>query len=176
MDSLTNLYESPAADLSADAPGGDPVAMRQRTLHHEAAIVGLGKLFIAMGLCLLSLSIAWSHIPKPTHPWLMIGEWGFGTGYYGFVQISMGYLISTRLPMARSVVALAVAPFLLAVPLGTLFGAYALWLACGKTGSAILSERHLAIRQATSEIRLPGSLLGWLAVPVPFLWIPLVWL
>lgn len=159
-----NLYDSPRAPLQ-DATPADPASTRAALLAHEASIVGMGKLQLVSGILLLSVAIGFSTTPVPGLALVgMLRLMLLGCHAFGTFQFVLGLTLWTRHPMARPLTTAFGVLHLMSVPIGTIIGGYLLWLTHGAAGSVILSPAYAAVRRATPELRLPGSLWGGLAL------------
>jgi hypothetical protein len=171
-----NPYEAPTARVD-DPVEGDDAAIRTPLLKHEASLKSVAWLYWLVALYAgfvgaAMLPDALRHGPQ--------GDFG-----YGFVVMSIvalvfalafavtGWGFRTLAPWVRVPGGILSGLGLLAIPIGTLFNGYILYLMFGAKGRRILSPDYAAIRARTPHLVWRRSAAEWVGVGL-ILGIPLL--
>lgn len=174
MNAAADLYDAPAAP-AADAATADPTTLRRAHLRHEAALIGLGKLRVIIGLYLIFTSSTFSLLPQGEPELgallfvLSLAIWALGV-----FDVVVGVTLWTLRPAARTLTALRAIFQVFNVPVGTLVGVYSLWLTQSQGGALVLSPAYAAVRAKTPALKPPTTLFGVIAlllcVPTAFMY------
>ena len=162
-----NPYEAPAARVE-DPIEGDDVAIRTPLLRHEASLKSVAWLYW--------LVAAWFGFLGATMLPEALAGGAQGDFGYGFVAIG-GVMVLLALAFAVTGWGfLSLAPWvkvpggilsglgLLAIPIGTLFNAWILYLMFGAKGRRILAPDSPAIRRRTPQLKWRRSAAEWVGV------------
>jgi hypothetical protein len=158
-----NPYAAPLVDTFA-APAVGAEAMRQQYLSHEASVKSIGTLymlgaifFIPIGLGVVTMAISGAFEADEQLPaafMVLVGCMYFGIG---ILQAATAIGLRRLQPWARIVAAILSAFGLLGIPIGTLIGAYFLYLLLSKKGSVVFSEEYKQVIAATPHIKYRTS-------------------
>lgn len=152
-----NLYAPPAGEVEPIPEAGsvrEAVAIRRLHVGRETWLQGLGALWLIGGTFLLTMAVVlttgdafgwFPHLDSVRSGLLSLGLVGAGA-------CGLGLDLHRLLPRARVTGSVGAAVFLLAVPLGTLFGLWILFLLHGRKGRRVFRADYAHIRELTPEL------------------------
>ena len=162
-----NPYEAPAARLD-DPVEGDDVAIRTPLLKHEASLKPVALLYW-LGAAYTGV-VGAVMLPEA----LRKGPQGdFGYGFIVMAVVALVFAVAfavtgwgfrTLAPWVKVPGGILSGIGLLAIPIGTLFNAYILYLMFGAKGRRILAPDYPAIRARTPHLKWRRSAAEWVGV------------
>ncbi len=160
-----NPYQAPAvAEVAAES---DAETTRRKYLKHEASVKGVGSLYLLGGvlgiLALLALfgGIAFGGgVGGPEVVVLLL------SGGIGVLQLIAGLGLRKLTNTGRILGAVTAGISLIGFPVGTLIGAYILYLLLGAKGKMVFSPEYQAVIAQTPHIRYRTPLVFWILLIV----------
>ena len=151
MSPMDNPYQPPLAHVAEVEPASDdpndPRRVRRAHIQHEASIRSFGLLYLlGGGFGLLAGALG---VVAAVGGGLGVGAMELGIlallSAFGAAQAAVGVGLRRLDPRARIPGSVLAALSMVSVPLGTLLGAYALWLFNSRKGRTILSPAYAAV-------------------------------
>ncbi len=160
-----NPYRPPeVAEVAAEEIISDPGRIRREHLRHEASLKGAGTLMILGGLLSGIALLMVIPGPKPGTAWIAGSDWMivavFGIMLVG--QLGVGIGLRSLRPWSWIPAIIVSALSLINFPLGTLIGAYFLFLLISPKGRRILARDYREIVRQTPDIRYRTPLWLWI--------------
>ncbi len=169
MTSPINPYAAPQAELrDAASEDHDAATSRRRELiRHETQLKSVGSLYYLIGaMSVLTLIVM---VPRITQT---VGSDTFGTmvvvvvALMAIVYFVVGHGFRKVRPWVRIPGGLLAGLSLLSIPVGTLIGAYILYLMFCQRGRQVLSADYQAVIAATPHIRYQRTTGDWIALAI----------
>ena len=165
---IRSVYAPPTADLG-EAPElihlSEAERLRTEHIDHEAAIRSVGVLYLVTGAILLapivSLPLAVNADPDAA---LDFVAGGLIMAAMSALYVGLGLGIRRLAIWTRIPTCLLSLLGLLAFPLGTLLGAYILYLFLSEKGRFVLTERYAAVVSLTPHIKRRTSIVVKIAI------------
>lgn len=163
-----NPYQAPAvAEVAAES---DAEATRRKYLKHEASVKGVGSLYFlggVLGVLVLLMSLFGFFYAG--------AQGGIGgqellilvlSGGVGVVHLIAGIGLKKFTRTGRILGVMIAGISLVAIPVGTLIGAYILYLLLGAKGKVVFSPEYQAVIAQTPHIRYRTPLVVWILLIV----------
>lgn len=163
-----NPYQAPAvAEVAAES---DAETTRRKYLKHEASVKGVGSLYLLGGvlggigllLSLFGVFYAGAHGGIGGQELLVL----LLSGGIGVLQFIAGLGLRKLTKTGRILGAVIAGISLIVVPIGTLIGAYILYLLLGPKGKVVFSPEYRAVIAQTPHIRYRTPLAVWILLIV----------
>jgi hypothetical protein len=177
-----NPYAPPEADVE-DVPSGlhaDAERIRREHINHETSVKSIGCLFLLGGIALLMLGVGALAGGAPMDPELR-GSGAAAIMGAVFVVMALIYLatavgLQKLQPWARVLAAIFCGLSLINLPVGTIIGAYCLYLLLGAKGSMVFSTPYKHVISVTPHVKYKHSpiVIGFLVLLVAVLVIGVV--
>lgn len=157
-----NPYQAPAvAEVAAES---DAESTRRKYLNHEASVKGVGSLYLlggvlgAIGLLALFVGVAFGGAMVGGQEVVVLLLFGG----IGVMQIIAGLGLRKFTNTGRILGSVIAGISLIAFPIGTLIGAYILYLLLGAKGKVVFSPEYQAVIAQTPHIRYRTSKVVWI--------------
>jgi hypothetical protein len=158
-----NPYQAPAVvEVAAES---DAESTRRKYLNHEASVKGVGSLYLLGGvlgvLALLALfgGMALNGGSVPGGPELLMLVL---SGAIGVLQLIAGLGLRKFSNRGRILGAVVAGISLIVIPIGTVIGAYILYLLLGAKGKMVFSPEYQEVIAQTPHIRYRTSKWVWI--------------
>ena len=169
-----NPYQAPAVQEVAApaAPLTDAETIRNLHLKHEASLKGVGFLYLlgAVGMILSIVGIFGAFVAGSSRGASSVGGQEIVMlGIFvlvGVTQLFAGWGLRKLRPWAKVPAAILAGISLLSIPIGTLIGAYILYLLFSVKGRVVLSPEYADIVAQTPHLRYRTSRWVWIALLV----------
>jgi hypothetical protein len=170
-----NPYQAPAVQEVVAPAATEAEAIRGEHLKHEASLKGVGFLYLLGGVMLAFsfIGLFGVMIPHSTGSSRALGLQELVIfallGVVGVGQFFAGWGLRKLRPWAKIPAALLAGISLLSIPIGTLIGAYILYLLFSAKGRTILSPAYSEIVAQTPHMRYRTSRWVWITLLVVLL-------
>ncbi|MCW1883655.1 hypothetical protein OKA04_02875 [Luteolibacter flavescens] len=162
-----NPYQTPTGNEVSGPLPPDMRAVRARHIQHEASVKAMGILCVLGGVMLLGSFafvcievIAANYLPEPTATGLLFA---FGLGTLKLISgIGLGQLQGWSRITASFVVVVS----MFAVPIGTAFGIYLLYLLFSPRGGRVFTAGYREIVARTPDMHYRTPRWFWIAIAV----------
>ena len=138
-------------------------AIRQDHLHHEVSLQSIGAVLFLCASLLGVSALARAVVQAKMGSLESIRELGILALHLSavVVLVLLGRFISSLVPQAWIPALVVSTLLLLAFPLGTVFGAYFIYLLLSSKGRYIFSEAYFTVRAATPDMAYHTSWQAW---------------
>jgi hypothetical protein len=168
-----NPYAPPKAYVDdVSGPTSEAEAIRREHIKHEASIRSIGTLYYIGGAFMLLVGIAMVVVVDPTEPLLR----PLGAFYLllGTVSVVVAWGMRRLRKWAGGAAIGLSGISLLAFPVGTLVGAYILYLLLSAKGRRIFAADYADIVAATPHVKYRTSIAVWIGLGALLLMIALI--
>lgn len=167
-----NPYEAPQPEDSASPPDhivGSSEEIRSMHLKHEAAVRSIGLFYYVCGGIVMILPIA--IIAEDIARGLTSNDWGAVAFLCGIALLPIAAATGLRrlMPWGRRTGIVLGAIGLLVFPLGTIVGAYIIYLLMRSKNTSIFSREYREIVAMTPQMKPKTSLFIWLLFAIVFI-------
>lgn len=160
---MSNPYAAPQSVVE-DLPAADVGAMeaqRQALIRHETQLKSVGALYYLGGVVMLGSTLA---LLGSGAERLETGVLGMLMALFGLLYLAMGYGFRRVRSWVRVPGAILAVLSLLSFPVGTLIGAWILYLMFSAKGRQVLAPEYQQVIAATPQVRFQRSIGDWIAL------------
>jgi hypothetical protein len=153
-------YAPPKAELADYEPSGNE-ATRRSLIAHEVQLKSIGTLyvFVATNAALIGGLAYAAASTAPFPPWTVAALFAVACACG-----ALGFGFRALRPWVRAPGAIAAGLGMIVPPVGTLIGAYVLYLMFCARGRAILAPGYAAIVAATPQVKYRRTIGDWIAI------------
>jgi len=171
--STVNPYAPPKANVDdVNVPATEAEAVRLEHIKHEASIRSIGTLYYIGGAFMLLGGIGMAITVDPTEP--LLRPLGIFYLVMGTISVVVAWGVRRLRKWAAGASIVLSGLSLLGFPMGTLIGAYILYLLLSAKGRRIFAPDYAEIVAATPHVKYRTSIVVWIALGVLVLLIALV--
>lgn len=161
MQEHLNPYEAPKTQLDPTGADQQTESTRKAHLHTEASIKGIGTLYILIGSISGVVAMATAALYATTSLAWSLGSMLPGL-LIGSLLVGTGFAIRRFKPWSRIAGTIFSAIGLIGFPIGTIFGAYFLYLMWCEKGRMIFAPAYQQVLAATPHIKYKTSIVIWI--------------
>jgi hypothetical protein len=169
MSETQNPYAAPKATIDHTEVGADAERIRREHINIEASVKAIGRLYVLAGVLTLAAGVVLALA-------VILGD-RTATGStailaalpstlalvcVGVLQGATGYGLHQLRPWARVIGTILSVIGLIGFPVGTIIGAYVLYIVWCKKGQMVFTEEYRRIIAATPHVKYKTSIVVWI--------------
>lgn len=159
----TNPYQPPQAEILVPPDVSDAVTIRKAHINHEASVKSVGTLFLLGGLLFVIAGVT-AFGGRPNDSLAVRVLIGAAFLLFAGVLLAVAFGVRGLKSWARIPTAILSGLGLVAFPVGTVIGAYMMYLVLCRKGRTVFADDYKLIVMKTPHVKYRTSIVVWIVL------------